>query len=64
MSTIRDWLATLGLSECADRFQENRVDLGILPDLTDEDLEKLGVILGAGTPLCMPSNQPDRIIEG
>jgi class 3 adenylate cyclase len=46
MSTVRDWLASLSLSEYADRFEENRIDLGILPDLTDQDLEKLGVILG------------------
>jgi predicted ATPase/class 3 adenylate cyclase len=46
MSTVRDWLGSLGLSEYADRFEESRIDLGILPDLTDQDLEKLGVILG------------------
>ena len=46
MSTIRDWLASLGLSEYGDRFDENRIDLEILPDLTDQDLERLGVILG------------------
>jgi class 3 adenylate cyclase len=46
MSTIRDWLASLGLPEYGDRFEENRIDLEILPDLTDQDLEKLGVILG------------------
>ena len=36
----------MGLSEYADRFTENRVDLSILPDLTDEDLKELGVLLG------------------
>jgi class 3 adenylate cyclase len=46
MSTIRDWLASLNLTEYADRFEENRIDLEILPDLTDQDLEKLGVVLG------------------
>ena len=35
-----------GLSEYADRFAENRIDLSILPDLTDEDLKELGVLLG------------------
>ena len=46
MSTVRDWLTSLDLSEYGDRFEENRIDLEILPDLTDQDLEKLGVVLG------------------
>ena len=29
-----------------DRFAENRIDLSILPDLTDEDLKELGIFLG------------------
>jgi class 3 adenylate cyclase len=32
--------------EYAQRFAENRIDFEILPDLTDQDLEKLGVVLG------------------
>ena len=43
---IADWLKTLGMSEYAERFAENRIDLSVLPDLTDQDLEKLGVVLG------------------
>src|SRR5262249_42197252 len=34
------------MSEYAQRFAENRIDFEILPDLTDQDLEKLGVVLG------------------
>src|SRR5277367_3606798 len=34
------------MSEYAQRFAENRIDLSVLPDLTDQDLEKLGVLLG------------------
>jgi hypothetical protein len=34
------------MSEYAQRFAENRIDLSVLPDLTDQDLEKLGVVLG------------------
>src|ERR1700733_4534115 len=41
-----EWLEQLGMSEYAERFAENRIDLSILPDLTDQDLEKLGVLLG------------------
>ena len=46
MSGIREWLRSQGLSEYADRFAENRIDLAVLPDLTDEDLRELGVLLG------------------
>src|ERR1700681_2732103 len=46
MQQIADWLKNLGMSEYAERFAENRIDLSVLPDLTDHDLEKLGVLLG------------------
>ena len=46
MEQIADWLAKRGMSEYAQRFIENRIDLSVLPDLTDQDLEKLGVLLG------------------
>ena len=46
MQQISDWLGKLGMSEYVQRFVENRVDLSVLPDLTDQDLEKLGVLLG------------------
>ena len=46
MQQIADWLKKLGMSEYAERFAENRVDFSVLPDLTDHDLEKLGVVLG------------------
>jgi class 3 adenylate cyclase len=46
MQQIADWLEKLGMSEYAQRFAENRIDFSVLPDLTDQDLEKLGVVLG------------------
>ena len=46
MRPIADWLDKLGMSEYAERFAENRIDFSVLPDLTDQDLEKLGVLLG------------------
>src|SRR5215831_9184939 len=46
MQQIADWLKKLGMSEYAERFAENRIDLSVLPDLTDQHLEKLGVALG------------------
>jgi class 3 adenylate cyclase len=46
VSTIAEWLAALGMSEYAGRFAENRIDLSVLQDLTDQDLKDLGVVLG------------------
>ena len=46
MPTIAEWLKSLGMSEYAERFVENRIDFNVLPDLTEQDLEKLGVFLG------------------
>ena len=46
MQEIADWLDKLGMSEYAQRFAENRIDFSVLPDLTDQDLEKIGVVLG------------------
>jgi predicted ATPase/class 3 adenylate cyclase len=43
---ISDWLDKLGMSEYAQRFAENGIDLSVLPDLTDQDLKDIGVLLG------------------
>ena len=40
---ISDWLEKLGMSEYAQRFAENDIDITILGDLSDQDLEKIGV---------------------
>ena len=58
MQQIADWLEKLGMSEYAQRFAEDRVDLSVLPDLTDQDLEKLGVLLS--TPHLARSSQTMR----
>jgi class 3 adenylate cyclase/predicted ATPase len=45
MPSVREWLASLGLSEYVDRFAEHRIDFSILQDLTDKDLkEELGIV--------------------
>ena len=46
MQQISDWLEKLDMSELPQRFAEKRIDLAVLPDLTDRDLKDLGVILG------------------
>ena len=43
---VGDWLRSLGLGQYETAFRDNRVDAEVLPDLTDADLEKLGVVLG------------------
>ncbi|MGY4373228.1 class 3 adenylate cyclase [Bradyrhizobium sp. i1.3.6] len=43
---IADWLKKLGMSEYAQRFAENDIDMAVLPDLTDQHLKDLGVSLG------------------
>ena len=46
MSSISEWLASLGLSEYSKRFAENAIDLSVVRDLTEQDLKDLGVLLG------------------
>ena len=43
MKTIGDWLSQVGMHEYAQRFAENGIDLDIVTELTDQDLEKIGV---------------------
>jgi class 3 adenylate cyclase/predicted ATPase len=46
MQQIADWLKKLGMSEYAERFAENDIDMAVLSDLTDQHLKDLGVSLG------------------
>src|SRR5262245_29225737 len=46
MQQIADWLEKLGLSEYAQRFADNAVDLSVIRDLTEQDLKDMGVLLG------------------
>jgi len=43
---IAAWLERLGLAEYLARFVENRIDMEVLPDLTDADLKEMGILLG------------------
>jgi hypothetical protein len=43
MQPIAHWLNALGLGQYAQRFADNDIDARTLRDLTDEDLEKIGV---------------------
>jgi SAM domain (Sterile alpha motif) len=46
MQQIADWLEKLGMSEYAQRFAENGINIAALPHLTDQDLKDIGVLLG------------------
>ena len=43
---IDRWLHKIGLEQYAQTFRDNGIDLDVVPDLTDQDFEKLGVLLG------------------
>ena len=45
-SRLRTGSKQLGMSEYAERFAENDIDISVLRDLTDQDLKELGVSLG------------------
>ena len=46
MEPIEEWLQTLGLPQYGPAFVEADIDPSVLPDLTEADLERLGVTLG------------------
>ena len=46
MQSIADWLAQIGLAKYAGVFQDNDIDLEVMPSITEADLEKLGVSMG------------------
>jgi SAM domain (Sterile alpha motif) len=43
MKGIAEWLASIGLSEYAQRFADNPIDLSVVRDLRDQDLKDVGV---------------------
>ena len=43
---IAGWLRGLGMQQYEAAFRDNAIDLEVLPELTEPDLEKLGVLLG------------------
>ncbi|MGY8667762.1 AAA family ATPase [Bradyrhizobium sp. UFLA05-109] len=46
MTDLQHWLEEIGLAQYFELFARNDVDWEILPDLTESELEKLGVSLG------------------
>jgi class 3 adenylate cyclase len=46
MSDIRSWLESVGLGKYEELLTHHDIDLTVVPELTDQDLEKLGLSLG------------------
>ncbi|MBV8407359.1 MAG: adenylate/guanylate cyclase domain-containing protein, partial [Alphaproteobacteria bacterium] len=46
MSDLRDWLRRHKLEQYAEAFEANDIDLDVLAELSDRDLEQLGLSLG------------------
>ncbi len=73
MPSIGAWLELEGLAEYAPSFEAQRIDLSVLPRLTDTDLKELGVcVLGdrkrllaaaaaLGQPALAPNPEPDAL---
>src|ERR1700756_5859052 len=45
-SGLKQWLEGNGLGQYADLFVQHRIDLDVIPDLTEQDLAELGIALG------------------
>jgi hypothetical protein len=43
---IDDWLRGLSLQRYAEAFRDNAIELEVLPELSEANLEKLGVLFG------------------
>ena len=52
---VGGWLRSLGLGQYEALFRGSDIDADILPELTDADLEKLGVSLGTASVSSGPS---------
>jgi hypothetical protein len=43
---VATWLRSLGLERHEAAFRDNLIDMDVIPELTENDLEKLGLALG------------------
>ena len=64
MQQIADWLEKLGMSEYAQRFAENGIDISVLRHLTDQDLKDIGVLLGHRRKMLAAIGELDRRSAG
>jgi len=45
MPSVRAWLESIGLVQYANLFEEQAVDFDLLTELTEGDLQKLGIAM-------------------
>ena len=60
MQQIADWLQKLDLGEYTERFVENKIDISVLPHITDQDLNDIGIPLGHRRKILRPSTRGPR----
>ena len=46
MKSIKEWLNEIGHEEYFQRFADSKINMDVLPDLVEDDLEKLDIPLG------------------
>src|SRR5262245_57811711 len=46
MQHVGEWLESIGMPEYGEAFADNKIDIAVLPHLTDQDLKDLGIPLG------------------
>ena len=63
MQQVANWLEKLGLAQYARCFAENDISFVILPDLTDQDLEKIGVASLGHRRLLLRSIAELKVVE-
>ena len=69
-SRLKKWLEGIGLGHYGELFAQHRIDLDVVPDLTESDLAELGLPLGDRRRLqralmsLMPARSADSTING
>jgi SAM domain (Sterile alpha motif)/Adenylate and Guanylate cyclase catalytic domain len=58
---IADWLKQLGMSEYAECFADNKIDVSVLRHLTDQDLKDIGIPLGHRRKMLAPIAELDGV---
>ena len=58
---VGEWLRSVGLAEFEATFRENGIDADVLPELTDADLEKLGVLPRASETASQGDCRSERV---
>ena len=65
MNDIAAWLQERGLDRYVETFIDNDIDLDVLPELDEQDLEKLAIPLGSRKKLlkAIEALNPDIVVS-